>query len=210
MRTESARRPLGAALLVPVLVGSLFWWPSLTEVLQFDRSAIAHGEWWRWLTGHLTHWSFEHLFWDVLAFGALASLCERKDRTGTLQCLLLSSLAISTAIWALRPEVVVYWGLSGVNAALFVFLGVSLLRDRGQQLLASCSLLAFMAKMGYEMFSGQSLFVSEVAMVELVPLAHVIGSLTGALLACFLSPGWLPRPPARWEFRSWSASTEPQ
>ena len=43
--------------------------------LEFDRIAISQGEWWRVLSGHLTHWNTDHLFWDAIMFAALGIFC---------------------------------------------------------------------------------------------------------------------------------------
>ena len=44
--------------------------PGWAAAWQYERAAIAAGQWWRMLTGHLTHWNMDHLLWDVLMFQA--------------------------------------------------------------------------------------------------------------------------------------------
>jgi membrane associated rhomboid family serine protease len=55
-----------ASLFFGTLAVAVYLSPAATAVLEYDRAAVAAGEIWRLLTGHLTHWSFDHLFWDVL------------------------------------------------------------------------------------------------------------------------------------------------
>lgn len=38
------------------------------ELLQYDRQAIADGQLWRVVTGHLVHIGLEHLAWDAAVF----------------------------------------------------------------------------------------------------------------------------------------------
>ena len=50
---------------------------NLAGALQYDRGAIAAGQVWRIITGHFTHWSADHLSWDVAVFAVLGLLAER-------------------------------------------------------------------------------------------------------------------------------------
>src|SRR6185369_3312498 len=77
-----------------LLVGVI---PQANDWLQFDRSALDAGQWWRAFTGHFTHWSGEHLAWDLLTFWGLGILCESEDRRKFVVVLLASSLFISLA-----------------------------------------------------------------------------------------------------------------
>jgi hypothetical protein len=58
--------------------------PGAVDMLEFDRQALAAGEWWRYLTGYVTHWSTNHLFWDVLMFVVLG--CSTARFSGHLRC----------------------------------------------------------------------------------------------------------------------------
>src|SRR6266436_3840904 len=77
--TWNSANPCPTASLVLVafaIVVSLI--PGIAPWLQYDRVAVAHGEFWRLFTSHFVHWSQEHLFWDALALGALGWMCERE------------------------------------------------------------------------------------------------------------------------------------
>ena len=65
----AARRLPVASLLFVVLAAALYALPGTAARLQYDRTAILHGELWRVLTGHLVHWSADQVFWDGLALG---------------------------------------------------------------------------------------------------------------------------------------------
>src|SRR4051812_18393576 len=93
--------------------------PGAADCLQFDRSAIAAGQWWRLFTGHLTHWGSEHLAWDLLVFFALGVICETTDRRRFVTVLGAPSLVIALSVWALLPHAQTYRGLSGLDTALF-------------------------------------------------------------------------------------------
>ena len=191
---HAAGRLPGASLLLAAAAIILFVLVPMTDILQYERVAISEGQLWRILTGHFTHWSPDHLFWDVLAFTVLGGLCELNDRRRMLSCVVISACAISAVVWTCLDGVSVYRGLSGVDSALFVLAAViwlqrsiGLRETRRAAALVIC-LLAFAAKVGLELTTGRSLFVdSEASGMTPVPLAHVIGALVGFIFA--ITPG---------------------
>jgi hypothetical protein len=64
-------------LLFGFLASAITLSPQMTSWLEFNRPAILHGEIWRTLTGHFTHWTASHLFWDIIVFLVLAGTIER-------------------------------------------------------------------------------------------------------------------------------------
>ena len=93
-----------ASPFFPVLTGSLtvaalfaFVGSGVAELLQYDRSALEHGQAWRWVLGHLTHWSADHLFWDLSTFLVLGIACERQSRGRFAATVALSAAAIPAA-----------------------------------------------------------------------------------------------------------------
>ena len=166
--------------------------PNADSWLQFDRSAIAAGQWWRVVTGHFTHWNGEHLFWDLSIFAILGWICERKDRSRFVIGLSAATLLISFAGWILLPVLQTYRGLSGLDTALFTLLAASALQAnwREQQwgwVIAIGALLAGLAaKIAFEMQSAGALFVDTAgAGFQPVPLAHIIGAFVGMVVGLY-------------------------
>jgi rhomboid family GlyGly-CTERM serine protease len=160
--------------------------PGAEAALVFDRGALAAGEWWRLLTGHLVHWSADHLVWDVGTFVALGAACELRSRRRFAACVLGSALAISFAVWGLLPELAQYGGLSGVDCALFALLGVELWREQRRadgRIAAGLALAlggALALKVGFEWVTGGTVFVADLgASIVPVPAAHVAGAAVG-------------------------------
>ncbi|MDZ7618556.1 MAG: rhombosortase, partial [Patescibacteria group bacterium] len=106
---------LGAASLVVLAAVCSHLSPVAGEWLQFDRTAIAAGQLWRLATCHLTHWSVDHLFWDVATFACLAAICQSESRRATWICLAASAMAIPAAVWLFMPDMPTYRGLSGLD-----------------------------------------------------------------------------------------------
>lgn len=163
--------------------------PSLAAQLQYDRGAIAAGEIWRLLSGHWVHYSFDHFFWDVLAFGFLGLACERRSRSRFLVCLTASAFAISLSVWFCLPGMRAYGGLSGVDSALFALLVAELwsegVRARGpeQFTMAAACLAGFVLKISFELVTGNTLVVESLGSGTVgVPLAHVAGATVGLLV----------------------------
>ena len=159
----------------------------VAELLQYDRSAISAGQWWRLLTGHLTHWNKDHLFWNVLMFAVLGAMIKNGQQWRAI--VLGSAIAISAVLWFCYPEIETYRGLSGIDTALFVVAIAELLkralhkRDWLIAGLTSSAALGLFVKLAYEATTGHCLFVND-SNAGFVPLvaAHVVGSLAGAVL----------------------------
>jgi rhomboid family GlyGly-CTERM serine protease len=172
--------------------------PGAGADLEYRRSAIAAGEWWRLLSGHLSHWSADHLLWDVAVLIALGTVAERTGRARMAACVLISAGIISAAVWTLLSGMATYRGLSGIDSALFGLVAAAGLRRSmrearwgGVCLLAAIG-LAFAAKLGVEWIVGRTVFVNSAGVMTTVPLAHVVGLAVG--VACGV-PGAGARPP---------------
>src|SRR6202046_2877977 len=88
---------------------------SVSQLLRYDRSAIAAGGWWRLLTAHIVHLDVHHLILNELGLVLMWSLFEQ-DYDPVEWCVIVMSgaLAISSGLWWLSPGVSWYVGASGV------------------------------------------------------------------------------------------------
>ncbi len=183
--TANDQKPLLSLLLtLSAIVVSIF--PQLTSWLQYDRTAILGGEIWRVFTGHITHWSQSHLFWDVLVFMVLAGIAEWFSRRRFLLCMAVSSLVITMLNLVLLPEMIFYRGLSGLDSAMFMLLLAMFYRrnksiKNRQKMLYALLALLFCGKSAYELATGQTMFVQSSGLFTPVPLAHLGGALVGGL-----------------------------
>ena len=146
----------------------------MPAALEYDRAAILRGEVWRLVTGHLTHWSPDHLLWDVLAFLALGFVCERRRRALYAGVLFVSAMSVSLILLAGCPEVTSYRGLSAVASALWFWAALIIAERR---LTPAFMLLAlFFVKVMIELTTGTSVFASDIAVL---PSVHLIGAAVG-------------------------------
>lgn len=176
---------IGLTLVAAVLYGS----PTATEFAQFDRAAIRSGQLWRVSTGHIVHWSVDHLVWDLAAFFVLAAYCEARGRRRFVMALLLAETTIVAGLWWLRPDVRLYRGLSGIDSMLFVWaagmygLEARSRGDRTAVVIATAAGAAFLGKTGYETLSGATLFVDSAgAGFEPLVMTHLLGAFTAVAM----------------------------
>ncbi len=174
---------------VTVLIASLaivaWLCPAVTALLELDFAAVAGGQWWRLLGGHVTHFGAEHLFWDLLMFVVLGAACERKHPRAFGIALggLMLGTSIAIGVWC--PAISSYRGLSGLDTALFVWfladqIVASAQRTRWKAaMLWATPLVGLVAKLVFEAATGQTLFVDSAAFQPLVEahLAGVVGGL---------------------------------
>ena len=186
-------------MLLTALAVALWFNPGVTSRLQYDRSVLATGEWWRMLTCHWTHFSADQLAWDAGVFALLATICQCRSPTRFLVCLILSAAAVSSAVWLFLLNLQRYRGLSGIDSALFTMLAVDLLRHHlgpeGRREIAQgigIVLAMFIGKIAVEFIWETTVFVdSRTAGMVPVPLAHGVGAIVG--LVCSgrnLLPQW--------------------
>jgi rhomboid family GlyGly-CTERM serine protease len=151
------------------------WWIGAPA---YDRPAIAQGEVWRLVTGHLTHWSAAHLRWDVLVFVMLGTFCEReRGHRSFAGVLLAAALTVSAFLFFGCPEVVEYRGLSAIDSALWCW-AAFIVAPRSLSL-AILLLAVFAGKLMIELSTGAALFVPLAGTVYVLPLVHLVGATMG-------------------------------
>jgi membrane associated rhomboid family serine protease len=142
------------------------------SMLELQRG----GEPWRIVTCHFTHFTYEQLAWDGLAFVALGIVSARRNRAAFHATLLASIAVIPIAVLLFTP-LDTYRGLSGLASAMFALV---VLQHRSWVSLVAGAL--FLAKIAFEMSTGATLFVNDLGPgVVAVPVAHLAGFASAGL-----------------------------
>jgi rhomboid family GlyGly-CTERM serine protease len=182
-----AGRRSGAPLTLFAASVALFFVPGARDVLEYDRAAVATGEVWRFLTCHLVHGNFEHLFWDAAAVLVLGLFVAAHHPRRFLLVVTAAGAAISVGVHLLLPTLSTYCGLSGIASALFAACAVTTIqeavRERRFRAVVLTGIVAalFVGKITFELLTGTAVFVDLTAAALIpVPLAHVLGTVSGS------------------------------
>ncbi len=185
------RRPRLELTMLYALAALAFFlqgFPHLGEALQCNRDGKLPAILLTTFTGHLTHWSWDHLLWDLAAFIGLGIAATRLSPGRLLPCLLLAAIAIPLEIALFRPQFETYRGLSGIDSAFFGLVAAGLWRKGlTGRVLSALGVFGFLAKITFELATGATFFVDQAA-GDFVPVvsAHLVG------LACGLLTGIAP------------------
>lgn len=156
----------------------------LVPALRYDRAAIAAGEAWRLLTGHLVHLGAMHLALNAAGLVLVAALVGphmRLPAWGT--AFVVSALAISAGLWLVAPGLDWYVGLSGVLHGLLVAGAAAAIGERRERLFAGTVLAAVAAKLVWEQTTGPTPGTAALAGGPVVVDAHLFGALGGLATA---------------------------
>jgi rhomboid family GlyGly-CTERM serine protease len=188
----AARQWPFASLLLALFAVILHLLPH-SGALQLDRQTLLAGKIWTLFTCHFTHFSINHLAWDVIMFALLGAVCEQIDRRRMLVTLAIAAALISAGVVCLAPNITHYRGLSGLDSTLFGLLIAGMIKTalasnrRGGAWLGVAFMAAFIAKVSIEYHSGAAIFADTTAGDFVpVPLAHSVG------LMCGIAGAFLP------------------
>lgn len=155
--------------------------PALHSAMLFERDAILQGQLWRVLSGNLVHYSQMHLLLNVSAMLVAGGIVETRGYRHYWLLIASSCLAIGCAVLWLRPDIVVYAGLSGVVNATVVYLCLhGLYEDRVWRRVCIFMLAMLCLKLGIELYYDTSLAKHfDTTLFLPIPLSHLVGALTG-------------------------------
>jgi rhomboid family GlyGly-CTERM serine protease len=172
-----------AALLLPVLGGE-----ALRDALEYDRAAIAQGQWWRLVSAHFVHLDAEHAALNTLGLVLMWALFARDYSPLRWAAIYLTAaLAISAGLWWLDPQIGWYVGASGALHGVMTAGTLAHLRRRD---LDGWILAVFIvAKLCYEQYAGSMPFAGT---ANTVVDAHLYGAVGGLVLATMLRSRPLP------------------
>jgi len=146
--------------------------------LRYSRAAIADGEWWRLVTGHLVHLGPGHLLLNLAGLALVGWLTGREYGAALWWVIIVASAAaIAAALYVLQPGVAWYVGLSGVLHGLLAGGLVPAVRDRDPAAVILAALLA--GKLIWEALAGPLPGAEQTAGGPVLVEAHRYGALGG-------------------------------
>jgi rhomboid family GlyGly-CTERM serine protease len=159
-------------------------------LLRYDRAALAGGELWRVLTGHLVHLGPRHLVLNLAGLVLVNALIGAHLRLSgwSLVCA-LSAITISAGLWLAVPTLNRYVGLSGVLHGLIVAGALYALADPRERLFAVAVIAVIAGKLAWEQVIGPMPGTAAAAGGRVVVEAHLFGAL-GGLIGAAAVWGW--------------------
>jgi len=155
------------------------------EALRFDREAIAAGEAWRLVTGHLVHLGTRHMLLNSAGLLLVGLLVGREYRLRDWAAVSLASIAsIDAGLWWLTPSLDWYVGLSGVLHGWFAAGIVGALLKRRPDAWLLLGLL--LGKLILEQLQGALPGSAAAAGGPVVVDAHLYGAVGGAVAGLLL------------------------
>lgn len=169
---------------ISLLIG-LSQLPSLQERMQWDHNAIMMGQWWRIMTGNLTHTNLYHLSMNVLGLWIISFIF--RDHIKARQFLLVFiGLCFSVGGLLLLTSMQIYVGLSGVLHGLFAF--YALVEYRLGRKSNALLLIGLTAKILWEQWFGSATGSEALIGTKVAIDAHIFGAISGAVIAIIVKP----------------------
>ena len=170
---------LVAALLVLLWAGG----KGVTEVLQYRRSAILDGEWWRLITGHFVHAGFRHMALNVAGGVVMTALFLRTYSRGQWMLILAVSLVVIDLGFLLRDRwLETYVGFSGVLHGGLAAGALAWWRTEARPLALAISIVT-VGKLAWEQWEGPVSLAGDG--MTIIVNAHLYGAIGGALVGAF-------------------------
>ncbi|MFL6647186.1 MAG: rhombosortase [Sulfurifustaceae bacterium] len=150
--------------------------------MDYNRSAISAGAWWRLLSAHLVDGSLAD--WSVNMFGFIAVVVLSAGRISArnlVASMVLLALIVSGGLYFLNPEVAGYAGFSGVlHGLLTLYILLETLRGSLSHGLAATLIYG---KVAYEQLVRPDAAMHGIAGFSIVVDAHLYGAAGGFALA---------------------------
>jgi rhomboid family GlyGly-CTERM serine protease len=158
------------------------------NALSYDRTALADGEWWRFLSAHFVHLDAQHALLNSFGIVLMWALFARDYSPGRWAAIYSSAcLAVSAGLWFFSRDVVWYVGASG---ALHGVMTAGTLAHLKRRDLDGWILAVFIvAKLSYEQLAGSMPFSGD---AHTIVDAHLYGALGGLAIALVLKPRGQP------------------
>jgi rhomboid family GlyGly-CTERM serine protease len=169
-------RGVGALVVSASMLGLAMLGEAGRLALRWDRPALASGEAWRLVSGHVVHLDVGHALLNVAGMLLVWALFARLFTAVQWALIVAAGIAaIDLGLWFVNVELRWYVGASGV---LHAAMAAGIVRRMIERDLVACLLGAIgAAKLLYEHFSGAMPFTSSGALV--VTDAHLYGALAG-------------------------------
>ena len=175
-----------ATLTVAAVAAAVYSFPSLADILVYNRQSVLEGEIWRIFTAPLVHFSFGHFLCDTLIFATAGFTVSHAGFPYFRAVCFLSAFVPGVVYLMFFPDLEYYGGLSGMATGAVVFYCLCTIFMTGKRktvwvLIPALTVLKIV--MEYKIDSPVFVDAGTAGFVVL-PSAHIIGY--AAALAVFI------------------------
>jgi len=177
-------KPLIKAILIFTIL--LFLLQFFQNQLVWNRPEIEAGQWYRIITGNLVHSNYPHLFLNLagLWIAGLLFVDSMNSKTFLLSTIILS-LFVGLGLYYFSPDLMKYYGFSGVLYGLFIVGGTSLILQKDY--ITGFLLYLFIGgKIIWDSLYGASQSSAELIGVPVAVDAHISGAVGAILISLAL------------------------
>lgn len=172
-----ARLVLGVVLII--IIAQL---PVLHDILAWDRTAILSGQWWRIITGNLTHSNYMHMIMNLAGLIVLVFL-HHSYYKGAHVLFMIWVMMLAIGIVMFFTPFSWYVGLSGVLYGLLVWGAIKDIQCKVP--LGWLLLIAVFGKLIFDTYYQDNALTVRIIEVSLAYQAHWTGALVGLLFALY-------------------------
>jgi len=175
------------------LIKVIFVFSILLILLQFfqsqlvwNRPAIEAGQWYRIISGNLIHSNYPHLFLNLagLWLTGLLFVDSMNSKTFILSTIILG-LFVGLGLYYFSPDLMKYYGFSGVLYGLFIVGGTSLILQK--DIITGLLLYLFIGgKIIWDSIYGASESSAELIGVPVAVDAHISGAIGAIMISLAL------------------------
>ena len=159
--------------------------PSLQGWMQWDHNAIMTGQWWRIVTGNLTHTNLYHLSMNVLGLWIISFIFHAHIEARQF-LLVFISLCLSVAAYFYLPQCKYTSVCLGYCTGLFAF--YALVEYRLGRKNNALLLIGLTAKILWEQWFGSATGSEALIGAKVAIDAHLFGAISGTIFAVSIRP----------------------
>lgn len=167
-----------------LLLGLSLGGEPLREMLRYERVAVLeHHEYWRLLTAHLVHGSWQHTWLNLAGLLLLSMLFRATYRCWQWALItLIAALSIDLGLMYLMPQLLWYVGLSGVLHGILAAGAVAWWRIESTAMATALTCI-LIGKLSWEQWQGALPLSGD---LPVIVNAHLYGAVGGLVIALML------------------------